>query len=429
VVQVAVIALSAQLLPSLARLLPTGIAEMPASFALAVLFSVSSLFLLDGDGPRLWRGLGRIFALLAGAVSVVSLVLPEAETVGPPVFLSPAQAFLVHHSSLLPGIALLLIGGVLFFGHAASGTAGRVADLVTICLCLLTLTLTAEFTYAYLRIPGSSMVGLPSPATQICLVLLTAAIVLRRSESGVLSIFLGPGIGGKLARFLAPVLILFPVGREAARARILNAHLIPPQYAMAILGSVGTAVAFILLFWLVSRLNKLEAEIKDLTLRDELTGLYNVRGFNLLAGQSLRLAQRAELPFSVLFIDVDNLKRINDELGHNIGSASLSETAKLLDATFRDADVIARIGGDEFVVAGQFSYEKTAAAAQRLEDAAAARSRELSHPCPLSLSIGYATSSRLPFDTLKELLARADQAMYERKRRKKVALPQVAIAG
>jgi diguanylate cyclase (GGDEF)-like protein len=136
----------------------------------------------------------------------------------------------------------------------------------------------------------------------------------------------------------------------------------------------------------------------------------------------MRLAQRAEVPFSVLFIDLDNLKRINDELGHTVGSASLSETARLLDTTFRDADVIARIGGDEFVVAGQFDQFAVEASAKRLQESAAVRFSDPSGRFPLSLSVGYATSADIRFDSLKELVARADQAMYEKKRRKKVAV-------
>lgn len=427
VVQIAVLGLCGHMLPALGRIFPASFSALQSFFALAVLFSVSSLFLLDADGSTPLYGLSRIFALFAGASALVSTV--EASAPSDVSYQPGLQTFLIHHTGLIPGIALLLIATVLFLAKSRSRALIRIADLATVALCLVVLILAAEVIYTSLEIPGSSTIGLPSLATFVCLVLLAVALAFRQAERGAFSIFLGPGIGGKLARIATPILVFFPMAREAARARVLNAHFIPPHYAMAILASVGTAVSFGLLFLLVRHLNKLESEIKDLTLRDELTGLYNVRGFNLLAGQSLRLAQRAELPFSVLFIDVDDLKRINDELGHNIGSASLAEAAKLLDTTFRDADVIARIGGDEFAVAGQFNHEAIAAAAQRLHDAAAARSCEPSQPFPLSLSIGHATSSMFRFDTLKELLARADQAMYDRKRRKKDSLPEVAVAG
>lgn len=425
-VQIAVLGLSVHMLPALGRVFPASFSALQSFFALAVLFSISSLFLLDADGSTPLYGLSRIFALFAGASALVSAVEPSSAA---DASLPWLQTFLTRHTAFVPGVALLLVAAILFLAKSGSRTLIRCADLASIGLCLLVLILAAEVIYASLEIPGSSTIGLPSSATLVCLVLLTVAVAFRQAERGAFAIFLGPGIGGKLARISAPILVFFPMAREAARARVLNAHFIPPHYAMAILASVGTAVSFGLLFLLVRHLNNLESEINDLTLRDELTGLYNVRGFNLLAGQSLRLAQRAQLPFSVLFIDVDDLKRINDELGHNIGSASLAEAAKLLDATFRDADVIARIGGDEFAVAGQFNHEGIAAAAQRLQDAAAARSCEPAQPFPLSLSIGHATSSIFRFDTLKDLLARADQVMYERKRRKKESIAEVAVAG
>ena len=223
--------------------------------------------------------------------------------------------------------------------------------------------LVSEFAFGSLHLPDSSLDGIPTPVTLTCLVLLTIVVLSRRAEVGIFRIFLGSGIGGQIARWLTPFLLLLPFMREAGRARILNTHVIPTLYALGIFASVASVVAFALLILLVRNINQMEMKIHDLTLRDELTGLYNVRGFNLLAGQSLRLAQRAEVPFSVLFIDMDNLKRINDELGHNAGSATLAETAKLLTATFRDADVIARLGGDEFVVAGQFNHEAVAASA------------------------------------------------------------------
>jgi len=152
-----------------------------------------------------------------------------------------------------------------------------------------------------------------------------------------------------------------------------------------------------------------------------LTGLYNLRGFHLLAEQALRLAQRSQLPLSVLFIDVDNLKAINDSLGHSAGSAFLAETAELLKETFREADVMGRIGGDEFAVVCQCSHVAISIAAERLQAACALRNREAGRIRPLSLSVGFATSVEHEKESLKDILARADKAMYQEKRCKQNA--------
>ncbi len=87
-----------------------------------------------------------------------------------------------------------------------------------------------------------------------------------------------------------------------------------------------------------------------LSLVDDLTGIYNRRGFSALAQQELKKANRIKRGMLLLFADVDDLKKINDSLGHQEGDLALIETANLLKETFREPDIIARIGGDEFVV-------------------------------------------------------------------------------
>lgn len=95
---------------------------------------------------------------------------------------------------------------------------------------------------------------------------------------------------------------------------------------------------------------KVEAEVRRLSITDELTGLYNRRGFFLLANQQLKHTQRLQTPCCLLFVDLDGLKDINDTLGHEIGDRVLMHAADLLSKTFRDSDIVARLGGDEFVV-------------------------------------------------------------------------------
>jgi diguanylate cyclase (GGDEF)-like protein len=121
----------------------------------------------------------------------------------------------------------------------------------------------------------------------------------------------------------------------------------------------------------------------------------------------------------VLFIDLDDLKNINDELGHAYGSAYITETGKLLLSTFRETDVLGRIGGDEFTVAGQFSPVAVSIAVQRLQAAVAARNAEAGRRLPLSLSVGSVTSGEHGQDSLGDMIGRADRAMYREKRRRK----------
>jgi diguanylate cyclase (GGDEF)-like protein len=125
------------------------------------------------------------------------------------------------------------------------------------------------------------------------------------------------------------------------------------------------------------------------------------------------------LPYSVLFIDLDNLKRINDSIGHSEGSIYLIETAEILKATFRESDVLGRIGGDEFAVASQFNDAAISLATQRLREALHLRNSQPGHKQTLSMSIGHVTSQENEQESLREMLAKADQAMYKEKRHKK----------
>src|SRR4030042_4829587 len=94
---------------------------------------------------------------------------------------------------------------------------------------------------------------------------------------------------------------------------------------------------------------KVQKRIRSMLVTDELTGLYNRRGFFTFAEQEIKLANRLRRELYLLYADLDNLKEINDSFGHMEGDSVLIETAKILRETFRQSDIIARIGGDEFV--------------------------------------------------------------------------------
>ena len=249
--------------------------------------------------------------------------------------------------------------------------------------------------------------------------LLTIVVVLRRTEIGVFSIFTERGIGGRLARILSPIILVLPFLREGARAQILGGSRLPTNYSTAILASLAAMVSLGLLLYLAWRIHGMEMEIHTLSLRDELTGLYNLRGFYMLAEQALRLAKRAKRPFSVIYVDLDNLKATNDLLGHQTGSKFLTETSEILRTTFRETDVLGRIGGDEFAVAGHFSRSAIAGAIQRLETCCEEKNAKEGRGYPLSFSVGHVTTAETGTETLDELLARADEAMYMAKRGKK----------
>jgi diguanylate cyclase (GGDEF)-like protein len=160
----------------------------------------------------------------------------------------------------------------------------------------------------------------------------------------------------------------------------------------------------------------IQEELRNLALTDDLTGLYNRRGFFALASQQLKVARRSDRCALLFFADVNGLKQINDHFGHSEGDLAITRTAEILRETFRDSDIVARLGGDEFaVLANEASSDSQKDIWDRLKENLSA---EGSHDprYSLSLSIGVARFDPRSSITLGELLEYADQAMYEAKR-------------
>lgn len=159
---------------------------------------------------------------------------------------------------------------------------------------------------------------------------------------------------------------------------------------------------------------RLRAEqlVRQMSLTDELTGLYNRRGFLLLAERELQVARRRRGRSLLLYVDLDYLKLANDRFGHAAGDGMLVDAADLLKSLFRTTDVVARIGGDEFVVLASH-YSTSEEVLARLDRALQTFQQRTGRP--LSLSVGTAESSLQADQSLEQLLTQADAAMYANK--------------
>ncbi len=163
-----------------------------------------------------------------------------------------------------------------------------------------------------------------------------------------------------------------------------------------------------------------EAEVRQLSLTDELTGLYNRRGFFWLANQQFKIAQRTQMFCCLLFVDLDGLKQINDSLGHEIGDKMLVNTAQLLKQFFRDSDIIARLGGDEFVIFIPVCPQNTDEFYPRLQANIDRFNQEHNYSYQLSISLGVTQCTLNENVSLEQLLEEADKLMYEHKRAKRL---------
>jgi diguanylate cyclase (GGDEF)-like protein len=168
--------------------------------------------------------------------------------------------------------------------------------------------------------------------------------------------------------------------------------------------------------WSAVRHVIVERELRCLALTDDLTCLYNRRGFFAAATQQLKLARRNSHSMLLSFCDVDNLKQINDSYGHREGDLALVRTADALEEAFRDSDILARLSGDEFaILALQASGENEAAIFRRLEKCLK-KSNAREPRYVLSLSVGVARFDPQRAVSLGELMEQADRDMYEQKR-------------
>jgi len=164
---------------------------------------------------------------------------------------------------------------------------------------------------------------------------------------------------------------------------------------------------------------KMIKELEAHSITDELTSLYNRRGFFTVAKQYLKLARRNKTKMFLLFMDMDLLKNINDTFGHHVGDAALIKTAEILNQTFRDSDIKGRMGGDEFAV---FPIDSNMAgveiALRRLETNISDFNSANNAPFKLSISTGVSCFDPEYPSSVEDLIVRADKLMYEQKRQK-----------
>ena len=160
--------------------------------------------------------------------------------------------------------------------------------------------------------------------------------------------------------------------------------------------------------------NKMINRLYEDSIEDQLTKLYNRRGFLALAKDSIRLIE--EPGYHIMFIDMDKMKDINDKYGHDIGDNALQEAAKILRSSFREADIISRYGGDEFIVfiseARNNIIEKIKI---RIQENIDSFNRNNKYNYKLGLTLGHSKYNNDKKQSLQEVINEADQDMYNNK--------------
>ena len=167
----------------------------------------------------------------------------------------------------------------------------------------------------------------------------------------------------------------------------------------------------------ITEVTELQRQLVELTVTDDLTGLTNRRGFIHRATERMKVARRTGERLVVIFADIDGLKKVNDTLGHEVGSEMIVDTAELLRDSFRQTDILARWGGDEFVVLmGRVTKLSPEVVVARFRKKLASLNKRAHRPYNLSVSLGLAPVDLRSGASLYEIIDEADKEMYKKKR-------------
>jgi diguanylate cyclase (GGDEF)-like protein len=398
-------ALAVRYMPALTHSLPGDWALVSPPIAIAALLSSLGLEFCRASQPRPVQYVGAALALLltflAGAALLGDLLrIPLLQTI--------TGSFGGSEMPVHTAATFAVLGIVMLLTPARKNVASHAADLVLAFFCLLVLVMIRDYLL-------EGLAGLPAEQrtslfTLLALALLAFVAFMHRAENGAFSTLLGAGSGSKIARFAAPVVLLVPFLPQSALTDAVKSGLIHPGQVSAAIAFIAAGISLVVMLSMALKINRLEEKIRDLALRDEATELHNRRGFELVAWQALRQARRDGLPFSILFVSLDNLAEVTESLGPQTTAEMLAEIADILRAAFRATDVIGRVDPAQFAVAGHFDEKAGKIMRLRLREAVNYRNSNPGRTYSLATTVSSVHARDPRTDTLEELMTEADVA-------------------
>jgi diguanylate cyclase (GGDEF)-like protein len=418
---IAIIVLSGWLFPVFGSMLPEDWSLMKANTALSIIISVISLKLTHMRKNKFRLFICRVMAFLLLIISGSALFgYLSGHAVWLDTLLAPdIGGEIPGRMAAQTALFFFVMGLIVIIGmETTKKPINYLLDALTALLMTIVLIVIAGYAFHASKLFGYSLYTRTSPHTLFSMTLLLFVVSILRLRWGVFSIFIGMGIGSKIAKILLPFGLLLPFLIVSISACLVSIHWLSQPYAEALTASISSLMLIGLVVMMAWKINGLERDLLDMSLIDELTQIYNRRGFYLLGEHMIREGQRDGTGITVLFFDVDGLKEVNDTLGHDAGSNLLFEFANLLKMSFRRGDVVARVGGDEFAIVSR----KTdfGPALKRLSVATEAANNTDDKPYIISYSVGEATTGKITGkESFDEIVSRADALMYEHKQKKK----------
>lgn len=372
------------LIPPLAGIAPTGWSAMSLPTSMSILGLVAAM-LLTAEGastPACRAGVAASVTVAVFGLIVVVLGFFQVSSVGG-----------LTLPSLQTAVALLLSGtGIVLSRRRSMQTAG---DATVLMLLAMLLFVIGGHLFNAALLFESTGDRLMSPQTIACLIAMALVLVARQGTTGgVFEVLLTGGMGSRIVRGILPAVIIAPFAIFVGVVLVYESGLLPPNITRALVAPFVVIGIFMLVGWMGLRINSLERSLQLQSVTDEMTKTLNRRGFRAVADYLVARARRDQTEVLVYFFDLDNLKIINDTLGHKEGNRLIKTFAEILQAVFRRSDVVARVGGDEFVALATTDDSSAESISERIADGVAAANLTRAHPFQITYSEGFATLCR-----------------------------------
>lgn len=396
---------------------PHGWDLMKFDTAAGMLLSAVSLALLSATPSPRRLGCGRALALLVLLLAVVPLYEHLSGD-----FMGFDTLIVADPGNAEPGVMsvqtalyLLLFALSLLLATLRHPVYGMAVAILTILLSLHALIIFSGYCFRAVQLFGQSLATRTSPHTLLCMLLLVGALIIWRMQHGYFFVLSGSGLGSRLVRQVMPFALLLPFVLMLAGTVMASAGWLSPPVAVGLAMAVMAAALAALVSLMGRRINTLEKELRELSLTDQPTSVFNCRGFELLGEQAFREAQRSRSVLTVLVFHVDGVKDISDAYGHEASAHLIQDMARMLRESFEPADIIARIASDEFAVVTKDENTGGVIALMRMGEAMEALNAA-GGSYKTRFSVGEATSHPDADESFRDLVERAGVMRRERQR-------------
>lgn len=402
-------------IPVLTSIVP-GLVSMKANTAIGFLLLSGAIYAADEGRWPLWQRWLAVASAILGSLTLFEYLSGTSLGIDQALFRDPVHSLYPGRMAPITTVNFLLLSTALLMPSSRRGN--YVKEGLALLLALSATLAIVGYIYGVPAFYGaistsSSAMALHTGAS--FLVLAIGFLLIPRQE-GFVHVLRGPSIAAMAARYMMLPATLVPVilGGLFIRSRWNLSH---PHLVMA-LSVVSDIVLLVILIWLFALMIR-RVEIERTVMQrqaetDQLTGIYNRRHFESSLDQEIERARRYGSPLSLLMIDVDNFKQLNDRHGHLVGDRLLYQLTRECESCLRASDVFCRYGGDEFVIiAPETPAPAAMALARRMRQKIGAMGLDSSLGT-LAISIGIAVWEE-SFKTKDDIVAAADSALYQAK--------------